>query len=841
MTARLLKAAWRFYRRRPLQLALAVTGIALGVAVFVGVALANDSARRAFAQSESALVGRATHQLVGLGGELPSAAYAELRRRGGSIVAAPVIETTARVTTPAGEVTLSLLGIDPLEEPDFRNYSADTPDPGSAGLSLVTEPASVLASPALARTLGMTPGDPLELSVDGLPPRSVTVVGLLGEDPYDPEGLNLPLVADVATVAELRGIDTLTRIDLVLSDDDVEAVRALDLTGVVLIDAASRDDVFEALSSAFHVNLTALSLLALLVGVFLIYATMSFAVLQRRTLFGIYRALGLRRRQLLGAVLLEALALGGIATLLGIALGSGLARGLVDLMLRAIGNLYFSTAVQAVAASPRIYVEGLIMGLAMSLVAAALPAIEASRTSPRAALSRASLERTATRVSGRAALLAVPCLVAGVIVLAVSSRSLVGAFAGLFFVIVAAALVTPSAAARLLRAAEAPIRAGFGLPGSLAARGVVGAMSRTGVAAAALTVAVATVIGVGLMIDSFRGSVERWLDATLLADLYADVEGDARAGDPGAQIDPARLAAIEGVRGLSLLQFTRLPSDAGEISLRAIEPGPDGWGLTLVATTRDALARLEAGEGVVVTETLAYRAGLRTGESISLPTPDGRTELPILGVYRDYNTDGGGVLMAMSLYRAQWRDRNLDGVGIYLDPAADGAATTAAVQAAFGASTTVRLRSTQAIRARSLEVFDQTFRVTEVLRILAGVVAFLGLLSALLAIELDRVKEIAVLRALGFGPRQVAVLSLGQTALLGLAAGLLAIPLGLAMAGLLVDVINRRSFGWGMDLSVAPEPIALGLALAIVAALLAGVYPALRLGRIDIAAGLREE
>jgi putative ABC transport system permease protein len=842
MTARLLKAAWRFYCRRPLQLALAIAGIGLGVAVFVGVALANDSARRAFAQSESALVGRATHQLVGLGGELASATYRDLRRRGGPIVAAPVIETTARFATPTSAVTLTLLGIDPLEELHFRDYSAGTPGPGSASSRLVTERASVLVPPALARELGVAPDDTFELSVDGRPPRSVTIVGLLGDDPYDPEGLNLPLVADIATVAELRGVDTLTRIDLVLSGDDVDAVHALNLAGAALIEAASRDDAFEALSSAFHVNLTALSLLALLVGVFLIYATMSFAVVQRRALFGIYRALGLRRRQLLGAVLLEALALGGIATLLGVALGNALARGLVDLMLRTIGDLYFSTAVQAVSASPLIYVEGVVMGLGMSLVAAALPAIEAGRTSPRAALSRASLERAATRVSSRAARLAFPCLVAGAVALAASSRSLVGAFAGLFLVILAAALVTPAAAAMLLRAAEAPIRAGFGLAGSLAARGVVGAMSRTGVAAAALTVAVATVIGVGLMIDSFRGSVERWLDSTLLADLYADVDGEANAGDPqSAPIDLARLAEIPGVRGLSLLQFTRLPSDAGEVSLRAVEPGPDGWGLTLVAAAGDTVARLEAGEGVVVTESLAYRGGLRVGDEIALPTPGGPAAFPILGVYRDYNTDGGGVLMSMRLYRSHWNDRALDGLGIYLDPAADRAAAIADVQAALGASAAVRLRSTQAIRARSLEVFDQTFRVTEVLRILAGVVAFLGLLSALLAIELDRVKEIAVLRALGFGPRQVAVLALGQTALLGLAAGLLAIPLGLAMAGLLVDVINRRSFGWGMDLSISPEPIALGLALAVVAALLAGVYPALRLGRIDIAAGLREE
>jgi putative ABC transport system permease protein len=213
----------------------------------------------------------------------------------------------------------------------------------------------------------------------------------------------------------------------------------------------------------------------------------------------------------------------------------------------------------------------------------------------------------------------------------------------------------------------------------------------------------------------------------------------------------------------------------------------------------------------------------------------------VLGTYRAYNTDGGGLTMPLSAYQSHWQDRSLDGIGIYLDDAVDRAAVREEIFALLEARPDVQLRSTQAIRSRSLEIFDQTFRITEVLRILAGLVAFLGLLSALLAIELDRGKEIAVLRALGFTPRQIGTLSLTQTVLLGTAAGVLAIPLGIVMAGLLVEVINQRSFGWGMDLAIQPAPLGLGLALAVVAALLAGIYPAWRMSRSSVAARLREE
>jgi len=439
--------------------------------------------------------------------------------------------------------------------------------------------------------------------------------------------------------------------------------------------------------------------------------------------------------------------------------------------------------------------------------------------------------------------LALPCVGLGLAVLLLAPRSLPAAFTGLFLVIVAAALIIPVGAAYLLRATGPVAGYVFGVPGSLAVRSVTSALSRTGVATAALAVAVATVIGVGLMIGSFRGSVERWLEATLLADIYANVtDWEVAADTPAANPEFRALTSLAGVRGVSLLQFARLPTAAGELSLRAITPGPDGWGLTVTeSVARDAVERLGAGDGVMIAEALAYRRELRIGMDLALPTRTGATNFPILGIYRDYNTDGGGVLMPMSLYQRHWHDSGVDGIGIYLDAAADPSATRAAVREILGSQAGVQLNSTQAIRTRSLEIFDRTFQITEVLRILAGLVAFLGLLSTLLAIELDRGKEIAVLRALGFTPNQVGILALTQTLLLGAVAGVLAIPLGIVMAALLVGVINQRAFGWGMDFLIAPGPLLLGVALAVAAALLAGLYPAWRMSRASVVARLREE
>lgn len=841
MIAPLLNASRRFYLRHPLQLLLAILGVALGVAVFVGVDLANDSARRAFEQSEASLVGSATHQLIGVGTEIPNELYRELRLRHGPVVAAPVVETEVRLTD-TGERSFALIGIDPLEELDFRSYSGMSMDTESDPAQLIVEPGTILIPTSLGEELGLEPGSSIGVSVDRRAPVSLTVVGHVGDQRYDPDGLNLPLVADISTVQELRNSETLTRIDLILTAEEIARLEDLALPGIALVSTPSRSAVFDELSRAFRINLTALSLLALLVGVFLIYATMSFAVLQRRSLFGTYRALGVRRRGLLISVLCEAAAIGGIATFLGIVIGYVLAQGLVELMLRTIGDLYFSAAVRAVEPSSMLYWKGLVVGIGTSMLAALVPALEATSVTPRTAMSRAELERTAQHATRLGAKLAVPCLVIGIIALAAAPRSLTGAFFGLFLVILAAALIVPTCAAIGLRAARPLAERAFGVSGSLAVRGVTAALSRTGVAAAALAVAVATVIGVGLMIGSFRGSVERWLEATLLADYYADVENWEVSADAPLAGELDALIEIDGVRGISLLQFTRLTTEVGEISVRAILPGPDGWGLTILDDGMgNAIERMVAGDGVLVSETLAYRRELAAGDELRLPTSAGTETFAVLGTYRAYNTDGGGITMPLSLYQAHWDDRSLDGLGIYVDDEFDRNAAREEILAVLEGRPDVRLRSTQAIRTRSLEIFDQTFRITEVLRILAGLVAFLGLLSALLAIELDRGKEISVLRALGFTPRQIGTLSLTQTVVLGAAAGLLAIPLGIVMAGLLVEVINLRSFGWGMDLVIRPAPLALGVALAMTAALLAGIYPAWRMSRSSVAARLREE
>lgn len=827
------RASLRFYLRHPWQLGLAIAGVSLGVAVYVGVSLANDSAGRAFDIAAARVRGQVTHRLLPIDGTFDEALYRDLVLSDSIATATPIVAGEVRIAARP-DLRMPLLGIDPIQQGALRLVRPDAAG-GADFARLLAEPGTVLLPTALAEDLGIERDDLLTLLVAGREVR-VRVIGFV------PDGLATldnepPLVADIATAQELLGMTgRLSRIDLELTGSQAIALDGARLPNILLIPTETERDTFRQLTAAFRTNLTALGLLALVVGMFLIYGTMAFAVLQRMRTLGIMRAMGVSRREILTSIVLEAAVIGTIAAGVGLFLGHALATGLVSLVLQTIGDLSFGAAVSGVEPSPWLYAQGAVLGLGATLVAAAKPALDATRIEPTAALRRAVLERRASTAARRAAGAAILLLAVSAAVLVLGPSELGFGFGGLFGVLAAGALLTPLATLALMFALDRAVGRKLGIAVTLAIRGVGASLSRTGVATAALAVAVATVNGVGLMIFSFRTSLDAWLDTTLTADLYVGGDGV----DLAELAASGSLTAIAGVEGLTLTQARVVPTARGDIAIRAIQPGRRGFGLALVAGDADeALAQLADGYGVVASERLLFARGLRVGEELELAAPTGLLRLPIVGAFRDFNTGTPSVVMALERYRRDWNDTTLGNIGLDVEPRADAGAVEAAVRSQLRPG--LRLRSSTTIEQLSLAVFDRTFKVTEVLRILAGIVAFLGILSALLAIELERARELSVLRTLGFTPRALSATLLTQTGLLGLAAGLAAIPIGSGLAALLVHVINRRSFGWSMDLVISAEAVITGLSLAVTAALLAGLYPAWRATRVELAAGLRED
>ncbi|HET9225444.1 MAG TPA: ABC transporter permease, partial [Thermoanaerobaculia bacterium] len=293
---------------------------------------------------------------------------------------------------------------------------------------------------------------------------------------------------------------------------------------------------------------------------------------------------------------------------------------------------------------------------------------------------------------------------------------------------------------------------------------------------------------------------------------------------------------------VNLLRRTEASSPDGPVRLVILGTDLDGLlGYELKeGRAEDAWSAFQERDAVVVSEPFAHRRGLEKGDVLRLRTSTGERAFSIAGVYYDYASDIGIVLMSRKTYLRHWRDRPLTGFSVDLQPGTDVEAAIRRLRSVAGTEG-LSIQSNQALKKGSMEIFDRTFRITSVLRLVSGLVAFIGVLSALMALQLERARELGVLRANGLTPGQVWHLVTSQTGLMGLAAGLLSIPVGLALAAIMIFVINRRSFGWTIRMEVDPLILVGAMALALGAALLAGIYPAWKMARTSPALALREE
>jgi len=837
-----LRANFSYLLRHPLQLALALLGIGIGVAVIVAVDLANASARKAFLLSMDTITGEATHQVIGGPRGIDESVYVRLRVEHGIRDLAPIVEGAAVVDG----ASFTVMGVDLFAEQQLRSFTAqartasgeDTPGE-SLFRDFLTRPGAVTMSRATADELGLVIGQDFDLLANGRSHRA-TLIGTFGDS--DDTGLQNLLVADIATAQVwLDSIGRLSRIDARIPDGDDAGLARLEGAlpdGHRVLTAAGRTRTTAEMSAAFMTNLAAMSLLALLVGLFLIYNSVSFSVLQRRALIGNLRALGVTRGRMFALILSEAAVIGSIASVLGVVIGILLGERLLLLVSQSINDLYFRLNVTDVMVNPWSIAKGVAAGIGASLAAAAVPAIEAMSFPPRLTMTRSSLEGRTGRLLPRVALAGLGTMLVAVMVLLVSGRSLVAGLLAVFLLIVGFALCVPLAV-RAASSRLAPVASRIGgMLARMAVAGIGQSLSRTGVAIVALAVAVSATIGVSVMVDSFRGSVDEWLQQTLQADVYAGVQRGS--------LDPALLAAIaalDGVEAFSTSRRVQLEDASGRTQLIAIRMAPGGYaGTEIIDADPDAVwPRWEREDVVLVSEPYAYQHDVASGDVVKLPTDLGARAFEVAAVYQSYDINASAMLMSRSVYDRHFDDDGVDSIGLYVADDADPEVIMARIGDLGAGRQEIRFNSNARIRELSLEIFDRTFIITDVLYWLAVGVAFIGILGAMLALQLERGRELAVLRAVGMTPSQLGTMITTQTAVIGLLSGIAAVPLGIMMAYVLIEVINRRAFGWQIDMAIAPGILVSAIAFAIGAAMLAGIYPAWRAARSQPAAAMREE
>lgn len=842
MSRILWRSSLRYLVRHRVHSVLSVLGVALGVAVVFSIDVVNHSAKTAFRLATVAVVGRATHQITATNMAVDESVYARLRTDLGFRRCAPVVRGYVACPRLRGRA-LQLLGVDPFAEAPFRSLLDTERLLASPELTaFLLSPGAVYLSDGLAAELGVAVSDEFELRTGDRRGR-VHVVGLIASSRL--RGFDDIIVGDIATAQEVLGFEgQLSSIDLIIRSPDELARIERSLPPAVRVERSGlRTERVESMTAAFSRNLFALSLLALVVGMFLIYNTIHFSVVQRRGLIGDLRTVGVTRREIFVLVLTESVVIGAVGTGVGLALGFGLAKAMLVMVTRTINDLYFVLNVARIDVSWVSLVKCIVLGVGAAFISGLLPAAEATRTTPRSAQYRSTLESAMRRLTPRMTLSGVALIGAGAVLLALPVNNVFLSYTGLVPVVAGFAFLTPGVLAFSIP--RIPLRNRMGVVWRMALRAIDSQLSRAAVAVAALAIAVGTTVGVTTMVDSFRRTVVNWLETTLDADVYVSPPSVASSGDD-ATVDSSlvlNLPRIAGVSGANFVRARMGETDAGMVRLVAVKmrAGSEQRFIFVEGEAAKAWTAFESGSAIIVSEPYAYRHQVGVGDSVRLLASDGFVVFPVAGVYRDYASELGTVMMRLDTYRALWRDEGISGVGLFVTNPDSVSVVMQRVRRLAAPVDEVLVRSNRDLREASIAIFNRTFAITDILRMLTVVVAFIGVLTALMSLQLERAREFGVLRALGMTPLQLWRLMTYQSGVMGFAAGVLALPFGLIMAVILVFVINKRSFGWTLDMYVSGEILVKAVVIAVVAALIAGLYPAFKMARTSPARALREE
>jgi len=851
-----LKLFWRLMVKpladEPVRTALTVFAVALGVAVVLAMDLAGDAATGSFHSSLETLSGEQNFEISATGG-VPDEIVGKLVSRPYDWRITPRMEGFAVIVSE--KKPLPLIGLDLIGESNRLFLERSATVAAARAEKMDEKPDSVenlIAGDSVwvGESLGTRPGDKLQLLIND---RAASYI-VRGTYP-DANGNESAIVMDIA--AAQSTLNRPGRVDLIYVripqsafgadlalDDWQRRIQQVLPDGVQVRLAGASTNENRKMLAAFRWNLRLLSYIALVVGAFLIYNTISVSVVRRRAEIGIVRALGASRRQVLAAFLGEAALIGVSGALLGVPLGRLMATVAVKLMGATVNALYVTSHPGSITFTMWSAALALIVGAGVTLLSAWSPAREAAGVAPLEAMARGrrEFEFRAAKASGlRFTLILAVASAAASRVPPIGGKPVFGYIATLLAV-GAAVFAIPAFVDVAMRAGSNILQKILGVEALLASRSLAGSLRRTSVLVAALCTAVAMMTAVGIMVGSFRQTVVAWMDSELPADLYIRPAGNP-ATDQHPTISAALSDAIAALPGVQTVQRLRayeisyqdMPATLGSLDI-ANTPINRTTDFLSGRPTGSVLNELRGANTAIVSEPFAYKHSVKTGDSVELALGESRATFRVADVYYDYASERGMILMDRNVMLKYLPDPAPSNLAIFVKPGASVPAVRKEIEHS-AANYRVLIFANGDLRSQAVQIFDRTFAITYALEAVAILVAVMGVAGALLALVIDRRRELGLLRYLGTSSAQLRKLIIIEAGLLGLLANVSGVIMGVFLSFILIFVINKQSFGWTIRLHW-PVAVLLGAtSVVFVATLLAGYYPArmaIRLNPIEV-------
>ena len=829
---------------------LSIVGIALGVSVFVSVQIAIHTAIESFNDTVDHVSGKANLQVTSFGRGFPEEAFLKVKKVPGIKAATPVIQYISKFDEPIGE-PLYLLGIDVFSDRPFREYQFYQSD--EEDLLFLKESNSIALTEKLAGRHRLKKGDQIILIL-GSKKVSLTITNLLKmEGPAKSLEGNFGLI-DIALAQEvLEKVGLIDRIDLMTDKSTPLEVVERELKKVIppgteVRRSDTRSGQIEKMVSAFHLNLTALSFISLIVGMFLIYNAISISVIQRRREIGILRSIGLTRSQVLALFISEAGLIGLLGSLMGMGMGIGLAKLMLYFVSRTITALYILVKTEHLFISPSVLMAGFGLGMFASILSSLGPAKEASKVPPREALALGTLE---TKVKIRLKLFNLIGI--GLLTLSflfalqkpIYHRPIFG-FLAAFLIVIGVSFMIPSLTTFLNRLLSPLLHFLFGVEGKLASRYIHDSMARTVITIAALMTALSMLISISIMILSFRKTVDLWVEQSINGDVFIFPGSYSITGYSALlPIEVSRaLPSLPGVKAVDSFRALEIEYQ-GQPALIASVDGEVFLNMKVIRFTKGnpkaILKQFAAGQSILVTESFSLRHRVKTGDRIKLNTPKGERDFLISGVFYDYSTDWGMVLLEKKLFQTLWNDETFHSAGIYLKEGISQEAFKKTIRERYSKSYRLFVVSHRELRNEVFKIFDQTFTITYALEFIAIIVAILGIINSLNALIIERQRDIGIIRAVGGFRRQVEKVTLIEAGMIGFFSHILGLLCGFILSILLIYVINKQSFGWTIQFSIPLRSLIESWLIVMITSLGAGLIPARRAARMNTVESLRME